>query len=298
MRQSMDHTTPPSSKTRIIDGVLYLRHATPTAFNIKVHELGQGHVEAVVMPHYAWSEVDCLTPSALADYMHLLRNPQAPTPLELLERAARSADNAKKRAKTAVRRLVKEKNLDLMLTLTYRENVTDRPTHLRNFDVFMKRVRRAIPSFEFVVTHEKQERGAWHSHIAVRRILPVYWHRGALVKSYTLLTQLWRSSHDSGGTCHVSKFMGNKRRDVSQIASYLSKYIGKALGDEVPKYGNSYSASDGRPSPPVTLRVPRSELSDARSDLYALLSPDLCRTASWLLPGSMYYFAGSPLKTP
>lgn len=298
MRQSMDHTTLPPSKTRIIDGVLYLRHATPTAFNIKVHELGQGHVEAVVMPHYAWSEVDCLTPSALADYMDLLRNPQAPTPLELLDRAARSADNAKKRAKTAVRRLVKEKNLDQMLTLTYRENVTDRSTHLRNFDVFMKRVRRAIPSFEFVVTHEKQERGAWHSHIAVRRILPVYWHRGALVKSYTLLTQLWRSSHDSGGTCHVSKFMANKRRDVAQIATYLSKYIGKDLGDEVPKYGNSYSASAGRPSPPVTLRVPRLDLFSAVVDLHELLPATLGRVYTTFLPGSMFYLAASPPKTP
>ena len=298
MRQSMDHNTTPPSKTCIIEGCLYLRHPTPTAYDIKVHELGDGHTEAVVMPHYSWSELDCLSPSALADYTAALLNPPAPTPLELLDRAARSADNAKKRAKTAVRRLVKDKNLDQMLTLTYRENVTDRDTHLRNFDVFIKRVRRAVPSFEFVVTHERQERGAWHSHIAVRRILPVYMYQGQLVKSYSLLTHLWRASQSSGGTCHASKFTSSKRRDVAQIATYLSKYIGKSLGDEVPKYGNSYSASDGRPAPPVTIRVPRQNLFDAVIDLHALLPETLGKVYTALLPGSMFYLAASPPRSP
>lgn len=298
MRQSMDHNTTPPSKTRIIEGCLYLRHPTPTAYDIKVHELGDGHTEAVVMPHYSWSEVDCLSPSALADYTAALLNPPPPTPLELLDRAARSADNAKKRAKTAVRRLVKDKNLDQMLTLTYRENVTDRDTHLRNFDVFIKRVRRAVPSFEFVVTHEIQKRGAWHAHIAVRRILPVYMYQGQLVKSYNLLTHLWRASHSSGGACRVSDFTKGKRRDIAQIANYLSKYIGKALGDEVPKYGNSYSASDGRPAPPVTIRVPRRSLFDAVMDLHDLLPEALGKVYTAFLPGSMYYLAASPPRSP
>ena len=35
-----------------------------------------------------------------------------------------------------------------MLTLTYRENMMDRARMARDFDVFMKRIRRIFPGFE------------------------------------------------------------------------------------------------------------------------------------------------------
>lgn len=290
MRQSMDK----KAHTRIIDGCLQLRSETPYSHDIRIHDLGHGHTEATVMPRYGWSEVDSLTPLAQADYMQQLLNPPSLTPLELLDKVARHRDKATQRAKTAVRRQIKSKNLNQMITLTYQDNVTDRDTHLRNFDVFIKRVRRLIPSFEYVVTHELQKRGAWHSHLAVHRILPVYTYKNQLVKSYTLLTHLWRSSHTSRGAVMVSP-IHSKRRSVAFIALYLAKYIGKDLNSEVPKYGNSYSASSGTPPMPMTFKSLNPDLMDSVIDLHDLLG-DMgnVRQSACFLPGDIYYLAASP----
>lgn len=288
--KSMDKTP----VTRIIDATLYIRSDTPYAHDIRVHELGHGHIEATVSPRYGWSEVDNLSPQAHADYMDQLRNPPAPTPQELLDRACRSREKATQRAKTCVRRHIKSKNLDQMITLTYRENVTDRDTHLRNFDVFIKRVRRVIPNFEFVVTHERQKRGAWHSHLAVRRVFPVYTYKNTLVKSYTLLNHLWRASHESGGSCHVSP-VHKKRRSVSWIASYLAKYIGKDIGAEVPKYGNTFSASAGSPPAPLSFLSLHQTTWPAVADMLDLIGPDLhAQIYQKPIGTSMYYLATSP----
>ena len=45
-----------------------------------------------------------------------------------------------------------------MLTLTYQENMTDRARMARDFDVFMKRIRRIFPAFEYVCVFEEQQR--------------------------------------------------------------------------------------------------------------------------------------------
>ena len=282
--------------TRVIEGCLYLRDTDPYAQDIRVHELGHGHIEATISPCYGWSEVAALSPQAHADYLDQLLNPPEPTPLELLERACRSRERSTQRAKTCVRRLIKAKNLNQMLTLTYRENVTDRDTHLRNFDVFIKRVRRVIPTFEFVVTHEQQKRGAWHSHLAVHRILPVYTYQNTLVKSFTLLTHLWRSSHSSEGCCMVSPcHKGKKRRSVAYIATYLAKYIGKEIGSDVPKYGNTYSASLGRPPAAMLFRSLHSTTWPAVLEMHDLLGPDLHNQVYEKSLGSgVYYLASSP----
>lgn len=246
------------------------------------------------MPCYGWSEIDALSSQAHADYMEQLRSPPALTPLELLDKVSRHREKATQRAKTAVRRQIKSKNLNQMITLTYREKVTDRDTHLRNFDVFIKRVRRLIPSFEFVVAHELQERGVWHSHLAVHRILPLYTYKNTLVKSYTLLTHLWRSSHTSMGAVRVSP-IHTKRRSIAWIALYLAKYIGKDINGDVPKYGNSYSASSGTPPRPMNFKSLHPELTHAVIDLYSLLG-DLGDVVhrSCFLPGDIFYLAASP----
>ena len=52
---------------RVINGTLFERSVTPYSFDIRVHELGHGHIEATAQPRYGWSEVDNLSPSALSD---------------------------------------------------------------------------------------------------------------------------------------------------------------------------------------------------------------------------------------
>ena len=104
---------------------------------------------------------------------------------DLEERAAANRERSARRAKTQVRRLIKAKNLDTMLTLTYRENMTDRARMARDFDVFMKRIRRIFPSFEYVCVFEEQKRGVhgtliWLS--ACSKSLSAPWGAGEVLR--------------------------------------------------------------------------------------------------------------------
>ena len=187
---------------RFIDGALYRRHTTPYAFDLRIHDLGGGHNESLVLPRYGWSEVDaserCLADAAMSQG-HIWDQENGvwvPSTVSAAEQAQKDADNKERsvrRVRTKVRRLIKSKDLNTMLTLTYRENMVDRARMQRDFDVFMKRVRRIFPGFQYVCVFERQKRGAWHAHIAVHRLLSHYVVKGVMVKSYDLLRTVWRA---------------------------------------------------------------------------------------------------------
>ena len=241
------------------------------------------------MPRYDWEEVDCLSPSALADHeaskgCAWINGVWAACPevteSERLDKLARNTERASRRARSKVRRLCKHKGLTTMLTLTYRENMLDRDRMARDFDVFMKRVRRVVPHMQYVCVFEKQKRGAWHAHIAVPRVLSHYLHRGMVIRSYALLRSLWLGVvGPDGGNVDVSR---NKRvgRSSARLASYLSKYITKGFGDSVAT-GDSYRAS-GRALPsPVLVRSLALTVGDAAFDLLRLLEADVSACAKF-----------------
>ncbi len=264
--------------TRIIDGTLYKRADTPYAFDLRVHTLGHGHTEATVQPCFAWHEIDHLTPGAAADHLACLADTTPLTKAELLDRAAMNRKRSARRARTKVRRLAKFKGLDTLLTLTYRENMIDRERMQRDLDVFLKRLRRVLPSFEYICVFERQKRGAWHAHLACHRVQAVYMHKGALVKSYALIRALWRAvvGQDNGNI----DFSRNARikRSSSRLSIYIAKYIGKEFGEEFDrpsKHANTYSAS-GRDIPEATLvRVATLDQATAIAHLVDLLHPEL-----------------------
>ena len=285
---------------RIIAGALYTRATTPYAWDLRVHDLGHGHVEATALPRYAWHEVDALEASALTDYAECLRNPPEPTKQELLDKVACNRERSTRRARTRVRRLAKHKGLTVLLTLTYKENMLDRDRMARDFDVFVKRVRRVIPAFEYVCVFERQKRGAWHAHIAVPRVLSHYLHKGQLVRSYDLLRSMWRAVVGTfegmpGGNVDVSR---NKRvnRSSAKLAAYLSKYIGKTF-DQAEKHVNSYSAS-GRKLPDAVREIYLcTEQTDGIAALFNLIAPETrgaCEFHQALLDGGGYYVCISP----
>lgn len=285
------------SRTRVIDGCLYARTESPYAFQVSVHDLGHGHVEAVALPVYGWHEVGPLEPLARADYAACLADPPPLTEKELLDRAADNRERATKRARTKVRRLAKAKGLSVLLTLTYRENMQDRDRMKRDFDVFVKRVRRVISGFEYVCVFERQKRGAWHAHIAVPRILAHYAHRGALVRSYDLLRSMWRGVVGAdNGNVDVSR---NKKvnRSAAKLAVYLSKYIGKQLGEGLQKWENSYSAS-GRALPAaIKEKLLGASEVEAIDALCKLLDAELaarCEFHQALIGGGGIYWCLSP----
>ena len=161
-----------------------------------------------------------------------------------------------------------------MLTLTYRENMVDRDRMVRDFDVFMKRVRRVCPNIQYVCVFERQKRGAWHAHIAVpSQIHNFRLHEGKLLKSYDFLRSMWRGVVGvDNGNIDLAR---NRKvgRSSARLASYLSKYISK--GFEACEGGNSYRAS-GRALPlPVSVRCLTSMASEAFHELLDLISLDL-----------------------
>lgn len=291
---------------RIIAGTLYARHSAPTGYITRVHELGHGHVEATVTPEYAWSEIAALEGHALRDwegsdpdFFGRRKDPIPPTQKQLLDRAAMNRERSARRARTKVRRLCKFKQLNTMLTLTYQENMEDRDRMQRDLDVFIKRVRRVLPGFQYLAVFEKQKRGAYHAHLAVETILSHYIVRGQLVKSYDLLRSLWRSVIGAGGAVNVAR---GRTRSVSKLASYLSKYIGKAFSDPAlcaGKFQNAYSSS-GRDLPAaVKFRTPGGSWEHsvcAHNDLFRMLDADLSMRGEFhtcfLKEGGLMVFIG------
>lgn len=284
---------------RVINGTLYARHTDPYAQDIRVHELGHGHTEATIQPRYGWAEVDNLSPSALTDaamaegsvYMNGAWVPYVPTEAEKLLKLTQNRERSARRSTTKVRRLCKNRGLRVMLTLTYRENMLDRARMARDFDVFMKRVRRSIPDFQYVCVFERQKRGAWHAHIAVPRVLSHYLHKGVMLRSYDFLRSLWRKVVGvDNGNVDVSR---NKRvmRSASKLAGYMAKYIGKGFesGDGE---GDSYRSSGRDLPPPVVVRSLSPSGAVACEHLLDLLSIELggrCEFHHALLDGGGHY---------
>lgn len=122
------------------------------------------------------------------------------------ERAARRA-----RAECAAR--LKAIRADRMVTLTYRENMTDRARLGRDWKEFVRRLRRVM-GFEYVATHERQKRGAWHMHVAV-----------AGRQNYRLVRSIWQSVVGSGSVNVRNPWREKKLRH--KLAAYMGKYIAK-----------------------------------------------------------------------
>lgn len=285
---------------RIIHGTLYERQPQPCGHTVRVHDLGHGHVEVIASPRFIWEERGDVSPLALADAAMAASHrydsttgewvPLTPSPEDIAANRERST----RRARTKVRRLAKNKGLTVLLTLTYRENMTDRERMQRDFDVFMKRLRRVAPGVQYICVFERQKRGAWHAHIAVPRVLPWYLHKGQMIRSYDLLRSLWRAVVGAdNGNVDVSR---NKRvnRSSAKLASYLSKYIGKTF-DQAEKHVNSYSAS-GRALPAAAVFQTVGHAGQVFELVVDLLGPEMASSELYtaLLDGGGVYCCLSP----
>jgi hypothetical protein len=112
---------------------------------------------------------------------------------------------------------------DRLLTLTYRENMQDRTRCYADTVKFIARCQAVGLLRKYVAVPELQKRGAWHVHIACRGFMQVL-----------TLRRIWRSivGHDNGNI-DISYRQRNENNPW-RIASYLGKYIGKALEQAAP----------------------------------------------------------------
>lgn len=169
---------------------------------IVVHDFGNKNVEISVMPYETWSE---LSEDDIRTQTERGKGDRV-----------RSAEVAAKRAKRKVRHLCKLLRARYMVTLTTREAITDIDRFQKLFQEFVRRIR-LVSNFQYVATHELQQRGALHLHIAV-----------ANRQDYKLLWSIWHRVVGKGqGRVHVSS--GNRKASINKIAAYISKYIAKSF---------------------------------------------------------------------
>lgn len=163
---------------------------------------------------------------------------------ESADRAA-NQERSRSRAGAQVRRICMSQGFDHLLTLTYRENVTDRHRCWRDLEQFVRRVHRTLKNWGYVVVPEYQKRGAVHFHLAVKGF-----------QNVALLRACWLSVVGDGNI-DVSRGKGQRgsRWKRQELASYLAKYVRKALVS-LSLNEQSYRASKGLVKQAVKVLVP------------------------------------------
>jgi hypothetical protein len=126
-------------------------------------------------------------------------------------------DRAIRRAKSRLRQLILSANLTHLLTLTYRENVTDFKRAADDLNRFVRKMKVNLPEWLYVAVAEQQERGAWHWHLAVRGR-----------QNVDLLRTMWREIVGDGNI-DVSAPKGNRKDQRLYLVQYLGKYLVKAF---------------------------------------------------------------------
>lgn len=253
---------------RLIDGVLY-EGRPADEFELSIHQLGDGHAEATVRRCTWWEELRPATPDEL-ELWDRHREETAD------ERREANRKRAARRATTTVRRLVKVAGMDSLLTLTYRSLQLDLALCKKHLKEFIRRMRRLIPGWQYVAAFERQERGAWHVHLAIHKLpmnLPA--SNGVKVKSYNIVRAVWRSvvGADNGNVdeSRRRKFSGHT---TAKIAAYISKYMLKAFADG-DDWKNRYS-SGGLSSPPPPTRMRGSNMLELITEAFKQVAMRSC----------------------
>jgi hypothetical protein len=229
---------------KLVDPVCMVGTHSTTDFDVHIWE-SNGHREMSVRPVVYWEEdPDWREPRDLF--------PDQPS-LEQIkdeeDRRLRNLEKSARRATTTCRRVIKAEAFNEMLTLTYRENQTDRELCKKHFSIWSKRMKRALGEFRYCASFERQERGSMHIHCATHKLPKSAVHKGAVVKAWQLGTKIWRDIvGEDNGLCFVggkTKFGGSRRNlSSAKMAAYVSKYIMKDFAD-APEESNRYSRSNG-----------------------------------------------------
>lgn len=114
------------------------------------------------------------------------------------------------RKRGEIRRLLKKYKFQRLLTLTFKDNITDVSLADRLFDRFIARVKRRYPEFSYVGVREFQKRGAVHYHLLIGMYIP-----------QRELAELWGHG-----------FVSVNFLKLKSAINYVSKYLAKSVDDE------------------------------------------------------------------
>lgn len=145
---------------------------------------------------------------------------------------------AVRRAKQTARFLCKEICADRLLTLTYRENMQDRERLYDDFKRFLRLLRKALAGrpWPYVAVPEKQDRGSYHIHLAVKG-----WQQIKVIRRCWYQALGGRGDEtgaDTPGQIDVTSPRAKQGRgaasrqwDSSRLAGYIVKYMEKTFDD-------------------------------------------------------------------
>ena len=241
-----------------IGGVLLSGKRIDDAWDLSIFE-ANGHREVSARPVIEWTDL-----GDAEEHLDACGNPVpdlVATPEEIEDLKHRYLKQAAGRATTKCRRIIKASSFNEMLTITYRENQTDRELCKKHFKEWVRRMKNALPEFQYCAAFEKQERGSMHVHVATHKLPTMAQYKGVKIEAWKLGTRIWRSivGPDNGLV-----FVGGKPRwgkgrqrklSAAKMAAYVSKYIMKDYG-ESPSGSNRYSRSnDIDPPKPTHIRL-------------------------------------------
>ncbi len=285
------------SMFRIIDGQLFEGKVSQKRCRVLLRDLGYGHREASVSRCVDWTHEGELHPDSRA--ARLLRGELELTEAEREEKREANARRASRRAKSMVRQRCKAQGLDSLLTLTYRENMQDRERCEAHLKAFLRRLRACIPGFAYVAFFEQQKRGAWHIHMAVRKLpLTLAAAGGVQVKSFNVVRAIWRAVvGDLGGNIDLGRWKGNARKSAAKCAAYISKYCLKAYADG--ELGSKrYRASSVDLPKPTVLEFNDASLAELIDLVVSFVGEgERALATSWLSSFKDVYFVAGELPT-
>jgi len=150
-----------------------------------------------------------------------------------------------RRARSRLRHLILASRADHLLTLTYRENITEFERATADLSRFVRLVKARLPGWVYIAVAEEQKRGAWHWHLAV-----------VGRQNVDLLRLLWRQVVGEGNIdVRPPKGRGNHR--LLALVKYLGKYLAKAFANGSRSInGRRFRSSLGIDVPLAYLTVP------------------------------------------
>jgi hypothetical protein len=157
-------------------------------------------------------------------------------------------DRSVRRAKSRMRKLILSTNADHLLTLTYRNNMMDFNQACADLTKFIRYVRKNIPDWIYIAVAEKQKRGAWHWHLAVRGRQDI-----------PRLRQAWLNTVKDGNI-DINPPKGKAQHRQLMLVRYLSKYLAKTFTEN--DHGlnaKRYRVSRGIDVPSRSIHLPESE---------------------------------------
>jgi hypothetical protein len=164
----------------------------------------------------------------------------------------KNEDRAVRRARSRLRRLILSARADHLLTLTYRDNVTDFEQASSDLNKFVRIVKTKVPDWIYIAVAEQQKRGAWHWHLAVRGR-----------QNVEFLRESWR--HVVGeGNIDVNPPKGKGKNRLLALVKYLGKYLAKGFQDGNRELNaRRFRASLGISIPVTTIPLPREQRNNA-----------------------------------